>query len=201
MERVGEQRMRRSRRRRSRQQGFRVLVKSLTIVLVVTGIMRNLLNRFEQIMNAAEVKEIDLLIHQTEGTVDHDNYTYYSLHEEGALKIILETKNGDADLYISSSRRPQYYPESYDFASTTCGMDLVEVPEDLRRPILVGVYGHPAHRRSAFTLSMYVNFRPNETYRKYKASRIGFKEKLNFIIRNTAMWRVFELIEGVFFII
>uniref|UniRef100_A0A224XUU6 Putative dna repair endonuclease xpf isoform x1 n=1 Tax=Panstrongylus lignarius TaxID=156445 RepID=A0A224XUU6_9HEMI len=89
------------------------------------------------------------------GTVIAGNFTYYSLITEGDVSIILRTTKGDADLYVSQLVvTPTYEPENYCLHSATCGLDVVDIPATFGRPIGIGIYGHPSHEESEFTLEL-----------------------------------------------
>ncbi|XP_073976458.1 UPF0669 protein C6orf120 homolog [Rhodnius prolixus] len=89
------------------------------------------------------------------GTVTAGNFTYYSLITEGDVSIILRTIKGDADLYVSQLVvTPTFELENYCLHSATCGLDVVDVPASFGRPIGIGIYGHPAHEESDFTLEL-----------------------------------------------
>lgn len=51
---------------------------------------------------------------------------------------------GDADLYLSTSKQhPTFDYGDHDLSSTTCGLDGILLPKSLKKPVYVGVYGHP----------------------------------------------------------
>ncbi|XP_061174401.1 UPF0669 protein v1g209471-like [Saccostrea echinata] len=82
------------------------------------------------------------------------NYTIYRIKSRGRLRLELVSHEGDADIYVSDSEsRPSY--ENYDLKSITCGVDLIEVSSKMKRPVAVGVFGHPFYRTSKYTLSVY----------------------------------------------
>ncbi|KAF7269079.1 UPF0669 protein C6orf120 homolog [Rhynchophorus ferrugineus] len=75
------------------------------------------------------------------GTVKKGSYTYFNLSYEGPVKLNLTSISGDVDLYVSTGELLPTY-ESYLLSSATCGMDIIEVPESLRPPITIGIYGY-----------------------------------------------------------
>ncbi|XP_062595537.1 UPF0669 protein v1g209471-like [Saccostrea cucullata] len=82
------------------------------------------------------------------------NYTIYHIKSRGQLRLELVSHEGDADIYVSDSElRPSY--ENYDLKSITCGVDVIEVSSKMKRPVAVGVFGHPFYRTSKYTLSVY----------------------------------------------
>ena len=87
------------------------------------------------------------------------NYTYFKLSKEGSLQLILYSEEGDADVYVSESTLTPT-AENYDFMSGTCGVDVVELPQELKRPIGVGIFGHPNHELSIYSLEVYADFDP-----------------------------------------
>ena len=84
------------------------------------------------------------------------NFTYYKLTREGTVMLVLETIQGDADLYISDKTSTPDW-ENFELQAVTCGLDEVVVPVSMKRPVGVGVYGHPAHELSIFDLHVYVS--------------------------------------------
>ncbi|KYM98817.1 DNA repair endonuclease XPF, partial [Cyphomyrmex costatus] len=60
---------------------------------------------------------------------------------------------GDADLYASQIiSKPTYEPDHYCLQSVTCGEDTIFIPKSFKRPVSIGVYGHPSHEISKYTL-------------------------------------------------
>ncbi|XP_002735183.1 UPF0669 protein v1g209471-like [Saccoglossus kowalevskii] len=96
------------------------------------------------------------LIHGFSGRIGAGNYTYYRLAKEGAMALVLDTLEGDADIYISSlTLAPSF--EEYELQSATCGQDIVEIPMEMSRPIGVAVYGHVSCMESSYRLSVLVD--------------------------------------------
>lgn len=84
------------------------------------------------------------------------SYKYYSLTYDGYIKIRLTSLTGDADLYASqTTTKPTYEPDHYCLQSTTCGEDIIFIPKSFKRPVSIGVYGHPSHEISKYTLSVF----------------------------------------------
>ncbi|CAH1790903.1 unnamed protein product [Owenia fusiformis] len=102
------------------------------------------------------------------GSIGAGNYTYYKLTRQGPMVLHLTTTQGDADIYISSETLSPTF-ENYDIQSVTCGDDIIQVTTDLKRPIGVGVYGHPAHETSKYKLSLYTGYE-DDTYQPYSYS-------------------------------
>ena len=88
------------------------------------------------------------------GEVDHGNYTYYTLRQEGRVQMVLTSHTGDADLYIAdvTNERPTFMFDEHLLSSTTCGVDVVDIPPSFARPVHIGVYGHPNYLLSSYTL-------------------------------------------------
>lgn len=83
------------------------------------------------------------------------NYTHFKLTRDGDVRLVLNTFEGDADLYISDNTlHPDY--ENYELQASSCGEDAVLITEDFKRPIGIAIYGHPAHELSHFKLDVYV---------------------------------------------
>jgi hypothetical protein len=94
-------------------------------------------------------------LHSVAGEVGRGNFTYYSLMYEGPIALILRSNRGDCDLYVSQhNSKPTYEPFTYCLHSSTCGQDRVDIPETFKRPVGVGVYGHPSHEVCDYLLEV-----------------------------------------------
>ena len=97
----------------------------------------------------------DYLINSFTQSVGAGNYTYYKLSKEGNVQLVLNSIDGDADLFISDiTLYPDY--KNYKLQATSCGEDIIDVPASFTRPIGVGIYGHSSHTLSRFRLDVYV---------------------------------------------
>lgn len=93
------------------------------------------------------------LLHYVSDDVPGGSYKYYSLTYDGNIKIRLTSITGDADLYASQiTSKPTYEPDHYCLQSATCGEDIIFIPKSFKRPVSIGVYGHPSHEISKYTL-------------------------------------------------
>jgi hypothetical protein len=89
------------------------------------------------------------------GVVGGNNYSYFAYTGEGKLRLILESLEGDADLYVAEKRLEASFDfDGHSLQSTSCGEDVVEVPSSFQRPIGIGVYGHPSYQSTRFTLKV-----------------------------------------------
>ncbi|KAK7789629.1 hypothetical protein R5R35_012327 [Gryllus longicercus] len=89
------------------------------------------------------------------GEVARGNYSYYSLTYDGSISLYLYSLTGDADLYVSQVYpTPTYEPDTYCLQSSTCGLDVIHIPKSFRRPLGIGVYGHPSHETSTYLLEV-----------------------------------------------
>ncbi|EFN90057.1 Uncharacterized protein C6orf120-like protein, partial [Harpegnathos saltator] len=96
------------------------------------------------------------LLHYVSDDVPGGSYKYYSLTYDGYIKIRLTSLTGDADLYASQiTNKPTYEPDHYCLQSTTCGEDIIFIPKSFKRPVSIGVYGHPSHEISKYTLLVF----------------------------------------------
>merc|ERR1719422_3039774 len=68
--------------------------------------------------------------------------------------MVLTSHTGDADLYIAdvTNERPTFMFDEHLLSSTTCGVDVVDIPPSFARPVHIGVYGHPNYLLSSYTL-------------------------------------------------
>ncbi|XP_050054434.1 UPF0669 protein C6orf120 homolog [Aphis gossypii] len=76
-------------------------------------------------------------------------------------------KEGDADLYVSQphiSHHPTFDPDTYCLQSTTCGIDILHIPKWFKRPIYLGIYGHPSYEITSYTLDIIQNSNPGEEF-------------------------------------
>lgn len=97
------------------------------------------------------------------GKVGAGNYSYYTLSREGSITILLNTLQGDSDLYISDhTKQPTFEIENHNLQSVTCGLDRIDVPFEFKRPIIIGVYGHPSQDFSIYELEVIVDDSPEE---------------------------------------
>jgi len=97
------------------------------------------------------------------GVIGGGNFTYYSTSAEGLITLVLHSRKGDADLYVSQyESAPTYEPDHYCLHSATCGLDVVRIPSEFKRPIVVGVYGHPSHESSEYILEWNVSTEAEE---------------------------------------
>ena len=96
------------------------------------------------------------LVYTFTNRVGGGNFSYFKLHKEGVIKLLLTSLEGDADVYISSTT---LYPDynNYERKSATCGDDLVEIPMEMTRPIGIGIFGHPSNDISEFSLFVYAD--------------------------------------------
>lgn len=101
------------------------------------------------------------------GMVGAGNYTYYRLSHEGDVSLILRSSEGDADVYVSQHNlQPTYELDTHDLQSVTCGDDLVEIPSSFKRPVSIGIYGHPSYDVSVYQLC--VNFLTSNVVMEYE---------------------------------
>jgi len=98
----------------------------------------------------------EFLAYKFTGSIGAGNFSYFKLHREGLVKLLLDTTAGDADIYVSSATLSPDYT-NYELCSTTCGSDEVIIPSDMIRPIGVGIFGHPSYEVSEFDLTVWVD--------------------------------------------
>ena len=105
-----------------------------------------------------EAVHADYVGQSVSGVVGEGNYTYYTLKQPGNVLLVLTTLEGDTDLYVSGydQEKPTFMFDAHYLASTTCGEDLISLPYHLKRPVHIGVYGHPRYPFSAFRLEVVI---------------------------------------------
>ncbi|XP_004925106.1 UPF0669 protein C6orf120 homolog isoform X2 [Bombyx mori] len=101
-----------------------------------------------------------LLLNVASGIVGAGNFTYWHLGYTGPLSIELRSLSGDADLYVAYHMRPGYEVSENEYSSTTCGLDVVYIPDDYLRPIGVGIFGHWAYEQSEYKIRVYQDNTP-----------------------------------------
>jgi hypothetical protein len=100
-----------------------------------------------------DVPEQWLLLHVVQGQIGAGNYSYLRLNHEGGVVLSVHSLRGDADLCVSGSTlHPSF--DDRELQSATCGRDVVAVPAHFRRPVGVGIYGHPSHDTSDFEMKV-----------------------------------------------
>lgn len=128
---------------------MQIWIKSLTTSLIF--LLISCLKR-----SASEV----LFRESVTGSVEAGNYSYYSYSGNYKIRLVLTSLTGDADLYVSQAdlggrtMKPKFDLSEHDLQSITCGQDVVQLTEEFRRPIGIGVYGHPSHETSDFVLDV-----------------------------------------------
>lgn len=88
------------------------------------------------------------------GEVTSETFSHYQLNHQGNFKLELISLDGDADLYMTDKHYRVDY-SNYDSHSTTCGVDELFISENMKRPIAIGIYGHPNYAKSEFVLNIY----------------------------------------------
>ncbi|KAG7486303.1 hypothetical protein JOB18_029087 [Solea senegalensis] len=100
------------------------------------------------------VPEEWVLLHVVQGHIGGGNYSYLRLNHDGRIILHMQSLKGDADLYVSDKTlQPSF--DIYKLQSTTCGLDVVVVPDDFVRPVGIGIYGHPSHQKSEFEMRVF----------------------------------------------
>lgn len=99
------------------------------------------------------------------GVVGAGNYSYYRLTLEGNVVLTLTTIEGDADIYVSEhTLQPTFDPENHCMTSVTCGIDSVHIASEFKRPVGIGIYGHPSHEVSSYQLQVMLDSDATRSY-------------------------------------
>ena len=115
------------------------------------------------------------VLHSFTGTIGAGNFSYYKLNRPGRVTLLLESLEGDADIYVSESTlTPTFDLDKYDLQSASCGEDKVEVPKLFRRPVGVGIYGHISRKESKYRLSVVLEDELAEEYQSYSMPQHSF---------------------------
>ena len=104
------------------------------------------------------------------GEIGAGNFTYFTLKKEGDVTLVLESVEGDADIYVSQdSLKPDF--DDYDLKSVTCGEDVVTIPSYYKRPIGISVFGHVYAPLTKYTMKVLMNYSVGEeSERQYSES-------------------------------
>lgn len=94
------------------------------------------------------------LISSELGYLEAGNFSYYELAAKGKFKLVLESEQGDCDLYASDKAVLVDYV-NYDLQSTTYGIDEILIEETMHRPVYIGVYAHPYYSFCKYTLNQF----------------------------------------------
>ena len=90
------------------------------------------------------------LVQEVSGTVEAGEYKSYKLEPTSTLALVLVSDRGDADLYVSLTSEPPTF-EHYDFASQSCGLEVVVLP-DTKESAVSSVYGHIRYNTTMYRL-------------------------------------------------
>lgn len=101
-----------------------------------------------------EIPDEWMLLHVVQGQIGAGNYSYLRLNHDGRIILEMKSLKGDADIYVSASTLNPNFDE-YELQSTTCGLDVIIVPDHFNRPVGIGVYGHPSYLESEFEIKVY----------------------------------------------
>ncbi|XP_028268115.1 UPF0669 protein C6orf120 homolog [Parambassis ranga] len=116
-----------------------------------------LLSQAGNFLSTAEddiIPEEWVLLHVVQGHIGAGNYSYLRLNHDGRIVLHMQSLKGDADLYVSDKTlHPSF--DTYKLQSVTCGHDVVVVPGDFKRPVGIGIYGHPSHKESEFEMRVF----------------------------------------------
>lgn len=95
-----------------------------------------------------------VLLHVVQGHIGAGNYSYLRLNHDGRIILHMQSLKGDADLYVSDKTlHPNF--DTYKLQSVTCGPDVVVIPGDFKRPVGIGIYGHPSYQESEFEIRVF----------------------------------------------
>ncbi|KFO92394.1 UPF0669 protein C6orf120 [Buceros rhinoceros silvestris] len=125
------------------------LWRRILLILVAAQVL-SVVNTSEE----EDVPEEWILLHVVQGQIGAGNYSYLRLNHEGKIVLQMRSLRGDADLYVSDMTLHPSFDE-YELQSVTCGQDVVHVPAHFRRPVGIGIYGHPSHLESEFEMKVY----------------------------------------------
>ena len=96
------------------------------------------------------------VIQEVSGSVGAGEYRLYNVELTSTLALVLISDQGDGDLYVSLSKEPPTF-ELYDFASQTCGAEIIILPlvdKRERSVAMAGVYGHIRYNTTQYHLHL-----------------------------------------------
>ena len=97
------------------------------------------------------------IIQTFHGEIGAGNFSYFELKKDGEITLILESIEGDADIYVSQEHlKPDY--DHYDLKSTTCGEDIVTIPSHYKRPVGISVFGHVYAPQTKYTMKVLLDY-------------------------------------------
>ena len=97
------------------------------------------------------------IIKTFDGEIGPGNYSYFELKKDGEITLILESVEGDADIYVSQEHlKPDC--DHYDLKSTTCGEDVVTIPSHYKRPVGISVFGHVYAPQTKYTMKVLLDY-------------------------------------------
>ena len=102
------------------------------------------------------------IIQVFDGEIGAGNSTFFTLKKEGRVTLIVDSAEGDADIFVSDdTMKPDF--ENYDLQSTTCGKDIVTIPISYKRPIGIAVVGHAYAPLTKYTMTVLMDYVENSS--------------------------------------
>lgn len=147
-----------------------------------------------------DVINCEQILQNFKGEVGAGNYTYFTLQREGEITLILDSTEGDADIYISEHvTKPDF--ENYDLQSTTCGRDIVTVPKHYKRPIGIAVFGHIHSPISKYVMTVVIDYSNGNDYYSVSQEKSHWlsSEDENDAKEESVIWMVFVSIIKIVF--
>ena len=127
------------------------------------------------------------------GGVGATNYTHYKIMAAGEIRLLLESIYGDADIYVSDQTlKPDF--DNYQICSVTCGDDMVVVPETMKRPIGVSVYGHKTVNDAQYRLSLIVDTETTTTSSSHSSQHSKDIDDVQSVL-----WNIFVFLGKIIF--
>lgn len=105
------------------------------------------------------------------------NFNSYFFESDHRVKIVLTTLKGDCDIYVVKGRNaPNFDVDGHHLQSTTCGLDIVDVPDNFGSEMTIGIYGHPSHEVSVCHLEV-ITYDENEDISAYENGSIDINNQ------------------------
>ncbi|MFH4982325.1 hypothetical protein AB6A40_009034 [Gnathostoma spinigerum] len=113
----------------------------------------NALNEREFNIGEISYENETVNLHLVCGDVLPSNWSYFEIKWPGRIRVVLQSLSGDADLYLSYRlKKPGVGVSEHDMVSASCGLDVVDISQYGKRPVHVGVYGHPSKPKTSYKL-------------------------------------------------
>lgn len=90
---------------------------------------------------------------------------------------MLTSLKGDCDIYVAKGKSPPTVEvEGHQLQSVTCGLDIVDVPDNFGNEMTIGVYGHPSSLYCVYYLEI-ITYDEDEDIRDFENGSVDINNK------------------------